>query len=207
MKNVYLIITALILFTSTVKGQSIHPDTIWVGKSVTGKQLNSNVGERPSTYIDWYDGYMVYNGDTMKGYFQTSKFDILFQKPINDHYAYYFVYQKNDPILNALAFYNYKDKKPLYLKKLENPRKLFRVIHQGKLNIYDDRPFFIYKTHDIDKNNIVVEYNGEIDHITSFLPVFTKSDLIGYINEIYGLHLVPKELSWQELLIKIDELD
>jgi len=82
-----------------------------------------------------------------------------------------------------------------------------RVIHEGKLNIYDDRVQYIYKPSDIDKNLIMVSYDGVVDDLSSFFTENTKRDLIGYVNDIYGLHLNPKKLTWQELLVKVDMLD
>ncbi len=208
MKYPFLVLLLFLFAVPGAFGQAEKQDTIWVGAPAKGKTIHNNVGRRTKASAKWADGYIVYRNDTIHGLIMLYKFELWFQVPINDDYSYFFTYSLKDPSLRTIMMYNNADKKPLCFTRLkDNDKRLMRVLHEGKLNIYDDRIGYIYKPQDIDKNLIVVEYEGVIDDLSSFFTESTKRDLIGYINDAYGIKLIPKDISWEQLLVKIDQLD
>ena len=65
----------------------------------------------------------------------------------------------------------------------------------------------IYKPNQVDKNLIVVAYNGHVKELGSFFTANTKRKVVGYVNNAYNLDINPKEISWQDLLMEVDKLD
>lgn len=158
-----------------------------------------------SRYSD-AQGYIVYKGDTLKGSILLSKTELFFEHHLYGGKSSYYVIKLRNPELRTIMMYNY-DKKPLCMTRINpNDRKMHRLIHEGKLNIYDDWIKFIYDPADIDPFFIIVSYNGEVQELGSFASEGTRHDLIGYINDIYGLS-IPKTTRWSSLLRTIDDLD
>lgn len=153
------------------------------------------------------DGYVVYNRDTLRGFIFVSKDEVNLEHPISNELSKYYNFQLRDRSLSFITMYNH-DKKPLCLTRVRpNDRNMMRLVHEGKINIYDDRINYIYDPEDIDKNMIMISYDGIVEDLSSFLTETTKRDLIDFINDVYSLKLDPKTLTWKELLIKIDKLD
>jgi len=152
-------------------------------------------------------GYVVYNSDTIRGIISFTKFDVFIEQPINKEFSYYYQFNTRNLHLKAVVTYNV-DNKPLYLVRV-SPRghKLFRLVHEGKLTIYDDRFSYIYHPEQIDKNLIVVAYKGHVKEFGSFFTTGTKRNLIDHVNDVYGLDLDPRNISWKELLITLDGLE
>lgn len=152
------------------------------------------------------NGYIVYKGDTLKGAIMMSKTELYFEKYELGGTSKYYVIKLRNPELQTIMMYNY-DKKPLCITRVRpTDKRMHRVIHIGKLNIYDDWIKYIYDPTDIDPYLIIVAYNGEVDELGSFARSGTRHDLIAYINDIYNMH-IPYNTQWSELLHTIDELD
>jgi hypothetical protein len=133
--------------------------------------------------------------------------ELVMEQPIDADYSYFYKFKMKDTALKTVVMYN-EDKKPVCLTRAhDKSNRLLRLVHEGKLNIYDGRIGFVYRPKDIDKYLLVVSYDGITDDLSSFLTETTKSDLIMYINDIYGTHFVPKQISWRQLLLEIDRLD
>ena len=209
MKSTLCILVFLLLQIANCYAQAPASDTIWVGTDKNGEPINKNIGHRSKESAKWADGYIVYKSDTMKGLIMMySKFEILFQKVINEDYSYYYKFNKANTDLQTIMMYNGKDKKPVCFTRIKKrDKKLMRVIHDGKLSIYDDRVGYIYDPKDIDKNLIVIAYNDTVEDLSSFFTENTKRDLIVFVNDIYGLKIDPKTITWKELLVKVDMLD
>lgn len=153
------------------------------------------------------DGYVVYNKDTMHGLIMLYRRELVVEQPIDADYSYFYRFKMKDTALKTVVMYN-EDKKPVCLTRVhDKSNRLLRLVHEGKLNIYDGRIGFVYRPKDIDKYLLVVSYDGITDDLSSFLTETTKSDLIMYINDIYGTRFVAKQISWQQLLLEIDRLD
>lgn len=152
-------------------------------------------------------GYVVYNSDTIRGVISFTKFDVFIEQPINKEFSYYYQFNTRNLHLKAVTTYNV-DNKPLYLVRV-SPRshKLFRLVHEGKLSIYDDRFSYIYDPGQVDKNLIVITYKGHVKELGSFFTTSTKRNLIDHVNDVYGLDLEPWNISWKELLLTLDGLE
>lgn len=153
------------------------------------------------------DGVVVYEDDTLTGNLWIYQKVVQLESPINDTFSYYYNFKFKDLKLKSVIAYN-KDKKALTLARVAPTDKyMMRVVHEGKLNIYDDRINYIYAPKDVDRGVITISYDGIVEHLGSFLAANTKRDLIIFVNDIYQLHIDPTTLTWPELLVKIDQLD
>ncbi len=153
-------------------------------------------------------GYIVYRNDTIWGEVFINQHEVTLEKRMDNKHNFIVTHKLNDLKLKTVMMYNNSDKKQLCLTRVKkDDKKMMRVIHEGKLNIYDGRIDYIYKPEDIDKNLIVIAYDKVVDDLSSFLTENTKRDLIGYINDIYGLKINPREITWKGLLVKLDMLD
>ncbi len=152
------------------------------------------------------DGFVVFYNDTLSGAVTVARRAISMETTDSGKdYDYHF--HEKDPGLQCVTVYN-EDNKQLNLVRLRgNTKKLWRVIHTGKLNIYDGRRGFIYKPEDVDLKTLTISYNAEITSINSSSVQETKQWLTGYVNQVYNLNLDPKKFTWKELLIYVDKLD
>ena len=153
------------------------------------------------------EGFVVYRGDTLHGLIILTVNEVMVEQPVGDELSNYHTFKLKNTDLETIMMYNF-DKKPLCITRVSrNDKRMLRLVHCGKLNIYDDRIAYIYEPKDIDKNYIIISSEGVVDDLSSFLTENTKRDLIGYVNDIYGLKIEPKTISWQDLLKKVDMLD
>jgi len=153
------------------------------------------------------DGYLIYNDDTLKGIITLDKYSVWLERPVNDDYSFYYYFRPSDLKLKAVIAYNV-DNKPLYLTRVTcKDHKLLRLVHEGKVNIYDDRFGYIYAPNQIDKNLVVISCDGKVKEMGSFFAINTKRSLIGYINHAYNLNIDPKTISWKDLLLTVDGLE
>jgi hypothetical protein len=207
MKKLTLVwpIVLLLCLLSTISSGREKSSANLSKRSTVGK-IDSIPGKR----LYWgkrTDGYLVYNNDTIRGFVMLYRRHVLIEQPLDAEYSYFHDFKLTDRALKSIVMYN-AEKKPVRLTRLnENERRMLRVVHEGRLNIYDGRVGFVYRPRDIDKNLLVISYDGIIDDLSSFLTETTKSDLILYINDIYGMKLNPRKISWRELLLVVDQLD
>ena len=172
-----------------------------------GTTLNSDWDKRLATVTKRTDGYVVYKNDTLRGLIVLTDAEVQVEQPIDEQYSTFYLFHLKNTDLKTIMMYN-TDKKPLCLSRVTpKDKRMLRVVHSGKLNIYDDRIAFVYAPSDIDKNYIIISYDGVVDDLSSFLTENTKRDLIGYVNDVYGIKIDPKTINWQELLTKVDMLD
>ncbi len=172
-----------------------------------GSGINSTSNKHISAISPSADGYIVYKHDTIRGLIMLSQTEVNLEHPENEGESTYYTIKFKDRNLQTIMMYNY-DKKPLCLTRVKNDdKKLRRLLHEGKLNVYDDRAGYVYKPGDIDAYLIIVSYNGIVDDLGSFSGDVAKRDLIGYINDIYGLKINPRNTGWSELLRTLDGLD
>ena len=152
------------------------------------------------------DGFVVFYNDTLSGAVTVARRAVSMETTDSGKdYDYHF--REKDPGLQCVTVYN-EDNKQLNLVRLKgDTKKLWRVIHTGKLNIYDGRRGFIYKPEDVDLKTLTISYNAEITSINSSSAQETKQWLTGYVNQVYNLNLDPNKFTWKELLIYVDKLD
>jgi len=82
-------------------------------------------------------------------------------------------------------------------------RQLYRVIHSGKLDVYDTRSDFNRDARHI--NFLTIAQNGKVLPMGGFKS--QRRWLAIYINQTYGALLSPKEASWEELLAYLNRMD
>jgi len=152
------------------------------------------------------EGYVVYANDTISGALSILTTKVLVETADSAR-GYDYTFKIRNQELKYVTAYN-NDEKQIKLVRLPvNKKKLWRVVHEGKLNLYDDCKGFIYEPGDIDKMLLVAVVNGEIKKLNSFNGTNSKEQLTNCVNEAYGLNLDPKNFTWNELLIYIDKLD
>ncbi len=212
MKSSFLLIVLLMASTCTALAQYVLPDDPTLHpqrpQMQDGRASSVNV---PPTYTEYKitegDGYLVYKKDTIRGIVTLSKEAVSLEKKIDPKHNFLCTFKLKDLDLKTVVMYN-EDNKALCLTRVtKEDKKMMRLIHEGKLNIYDGRLDYIYKPGDIDKNLIKISYDNVVEDLSSFLTENTKRDLILFVNDIYGLKLNAKAMSWQELLVKVDMLD
>jgi len=156
--------------------------------------------------VEEMKGYAVYENDTLKGAI-TIKGRTVSVKTADGQRDYDYTFRPNKKGLQYVEGYN-NDSVELNLVRLkENDKKLWRVIHTGKLNVYDGGTGFIYRPEDVDASTILVVYNGEEISLHSHNRDVTKQRLTAFINKAYGTDVNPNNMSWKSLLIYLDKKD
>ena len=121
--------------------------------------------------------------------------------------GYDYKFRIKKPGLDYVTVYNDDNKQINLVRLKDEPKTLYRVIHEGKLNIYDERHDFIYRPEDVDARTLIVVYNGEIVHLHGHSLEREKERLAAFVNKAYGTDLDPQKYNWKQLLIYIDKLD
>ena len=171
---------------------------------------NSNDAYNNNSEVDGYEmqGFVVYERDTIQGIVTMEKNKVEVQNvDSGKHYDYSFKTKKAG--LTYITLYESdSSNNQLNLVRLPGDKKnLWRVIHEGKLNIYDKRRGFIYSPDDVDMKTIKVVYNGQSEALYAHSVSDAKRKLTEYVNTAYNSHLDPKNFTWKELLVYIDKLD
>ncbi len=171
-----------------------------------GPSNNYDEGYADNAMEDELEGYAVYAHDTISGRL-TLRTNTVYLATKDSSGSYDYTFKARDKELEYVTAFNSEDKQVKLVRLEKNKKRLWRVVHEGKLNLYDDDHLFIYRPEDIDKMSLVAEFNGTTNTLRSFYGVKSKEQLTGYINEAYGLQLDPKKFSWNQLLIYLDKLD
>jgi hypothetical protein len=148
-----------------------------------------------------FDGYVVYGHDTLTGMVTMDRKSVFF-KPYT--YANHSIgnYQLNDPLLLKIAvFYGSTS---LYFERISGYEKLQRVIHTGKLSIYDGK-FDFLAARNINRSAIVVATSTEpaAVRLSGNAP---KQALVDKVNAVYGLNIRSQDYNWTQLLAFVDNL-
>lgn len=152
------------------------------------------------------DGYVVYARDTLRGRIALKANNIFLEKSDSGH-NYDYKFKPSQKQLTTVRVYN-EDNKQLDLVRLPGDhKKLWRVIHEGRLSIYDSRHDFIYRPDDIDIRSLVILYDGHSTYLDAYQPEDAKERLAGLVNAAYDTKLDPAKFGWNELLVYIDKLD
>ena len=151
-----------------------------------------------------FDGYVVYNNDTLSGVITPTKNVIVLEEPLDGIHELAGAYGYNDNLLSAVAVF--EGNQELYLSRPIAGGKLMRAIHIGKLNIYDGNLRFL-TADNVNKGKLILVYKGEVITSKTFLASDGKQLLIEYVNKAYGLNLHAGNFTWSKLLAYIDTLD
>ncbi len=171
---------------------------------------NNNDAYNNNSEVDGYDmqGFVVYERDTIQGIVTMEKNKVEIQNiDSGKHYDYSFKTKKAG--LTYITLYESdSSNNQLNLVRLQGDKKnLWRVVHEGKLNIYDKRRGFIYSPDDVDMKTIKVVYNGQSEALYAHSVSDAKRKLTEYVNTAYGSNLDARNFTWKELLVYIDKLD
>ena len=148
-----------------------------------------------------YSGYVVYGADTLRGNITCEGKKISIMQPGASHPK---VLIASDKQLRG-AQLNEKDK-TLEVTRLSDNR-LYRVLHIGTLNVYDDYLSFdrlSEKFYDADSR---ITYTGHSEKLSTTFTFSVKRKLVSKINEAYGLSLAPKQYGKKELLAYLATLN
>ncbi len=148
-----------------------------------------------------YNGYIVYGTDTMRGVITMDRSSVHLEQPINDKKELAATTAYSNKQLKAIVLF--KGNRILHLTRFsKKERELWRILHTGKLNIYD--PMFSFLTPgNIEKSMLKIAYHGQ----GTYKEVRNKKQLTDHINAAYGLKLDAKKYTWPELFALIDKLD
>ncbi len=174
-----------------------------------GSSDNNNYSEN-SNELEGFEmqGFVVYEHDTIPGIVTLEKNKVEIDNvDSGKHYDYSFKMKKAG-LTYITVYESDSSNNQLNLVRLPGDKKnLWRVVHEGKLNIYDKRRGFLYAPDDVDMKSIKVEYNGQSEALYTHSVSDAKRKLTEYVNRAYGSNLEPNKFSWKELLIYIDKLD
>ncbi len=201
---------SLILSATSLFAQSGSHYTKSLNRDPSGRDFvwtNGRMTENSNVDTAWREGYLVYEGDTVKGYISFDVNEVVYHRQIDERYFYEARVKTKDTKLSAVVTFR-KDGKAMYLTRLKpKDKKMVRLLHDGKLKVYDDKLGFIYKPSDVSNSYLLVSYNGITEELGSLFSMSTKYDLIGYVNEVYHTKLVANNTSWDELWKILDDLD
>lgn len=152
-------------------------------------------------------GYVVYKKDTIRGYITIDRHDVYVEQPVDSGKSFYYSFKTTNTAMKCVTIYNKQNKSMTLVRLNESDKKLWRVVHQGKVCVYDDKIGFIYEPEDVNKDNITIIYNGEVETLTTFFGFDVKRALADYMNEAYSLKINPVSYTWRDLLVYIDKLD
>ena len=150
-----------------------------------------------------HKGYVVYNKDTSTGYLHMSH-DTLFMSAAEAPSVNMKVFTTADTLLQTFMIYNPDNNGNLRITRVkEYGNSFYRVLHSGKINLYDNVYTFPSTINiEIPKMKIVIEGSA----CESFFSLDPKKHLIKLINKTYGLKL-NTQLSNDEVLGHITNLD
>ena len=146
------------------------------------------------------DGYIVYDQDTISGIVTLDHHSVYLEQPINEKKEYSYHALMNDKYLKSIALF--RGSEELYLTHIPGDhKKMWRVLHSGKLMVYDDNYAFS-ASKNIDHNNMRILLPGH----ANYLDIESKKQFIWCINKAYGLHLKSKDFTWRRLFDYMDTL-
>ncbi len=165
---------------------------------------NDNVPKGSSVLNTSLDGYVVYSRDTLPGIVTITDKNIYLEQAVDGRHVQAYTFPKGDANVKAVAVF--EGNNSLYLGRASDGGKLSRVIHSGKLSVYDDKYNF-FTPENVHRGKMTLAYGGQIKSPKSFLAADSKQLLIESINSAYGLQLDAKDFSWDQLLNYLDKLD
>lgn len=148
-------------------------------------------------YKRTYDGYIVYNGDTLAGDINLVKGLLVLNNGTTG--TAFDNYMLGDSLLTVIVLRN--DQALLSMERLPGADKNFyRLVHSGRLNLYDDKLSFKYDANNVDLSEMRVAYDGKVQEMNTFWTTFPKKRLVYFVNTVYGTALDSKNYSKASLL-------
>ncbi len=149
-----------------------------------------------------FTGYLVYDKDTFEGKISYDAMD--FVMPCKKDSTDYFDIE--DPSLKYVFLDAGDSIHKIVLERLDN-NKMYRLLHNGKLMIFDTYYNFDYHSKEIFKKDMAIIYDGKMEKINDKAIEDCKSRLIFCINKVYGLNIKPGDYDENGLLLFIQKLN
>ena len=154
-----------------------------------------------------FEGNIIYNKDTIWGNIIFNKSTINIEYNIDSPVSKNCQYNIKNENFKTITVRNLDEKQMTLTRFNENKKRLWRLLHTGKVTLYDNGKNFIYYPYEIDKNYLKIVYGNQIKTIHSPFKRHNKKKLINIINKVYCLDIKQDDYSWDELFIYIDKLD
>ena len=162
-------------------------------------EAESNSTDNPAENAS-FDGYLVYDKDTLSGILTVTNRSVTLEQPVDAQKEYSYNAALSDKYLKEIALF--KGSKELYMTRLaDDDKRLWRIVHTGKLNIYDDMYSFL-NVGNIDTKHLRVSFAAQ-----PAAAIKNKAQFINALNKAYGISLKNKDYSWKSLFNYIDRLD
>ncbi|MBS1584801.1 MAG: hypothetical protein JSS82_04580 [Bacteroidetes bacterium] len=155
-------------------------------------------------YKRTYDGYIVYNGDTLAGNINLVKGVLVLDN--NKPGTAFGNYMLGDSLLTGIMLHN--DQAFLTMVRFRGSDKHFyRLVHSGRLNLYDDNLSFNYDAKNVNLSEMRVAYDGKVQEMNDFWTTFPKKRLVYFVNTVYGTNLESAKYDKRALLAYIASLN
>ena len=151
--------------------------------------------------------YIVYNGDTLDGVVTLKNDRIVLQPMTVAGSEVADTFLLTDIRLTSLVATGYRGQRDLFLTRMnEHDKKMLRVLHSGKLSVYDDSYIFP-DAGNVDVNRMkIASGNSRAPHCPAVV-LDPELYLIRKVNKAYGLDLKKKDFTIPGLLAYLDRLD
>jgi hypothetical protein len=157
---------------------------------------NYNIDANDYGFYDGYSalnvslrGQVVYGADTMYGVVTLTNNNVFLEPQAGDTQFFGIRFPYADKNLKSVIVYNGDEQ--LFLIRLGVlDTKLSRVIHIGKLSVFDDS--YSFSGH-IDDPNLKVLYDGKIHALGSLVVLDMRMKLLNAANKAYGIKLDPRK--------------
>jgi hypothetical protein len=147
-----------------------------------------------------FDGYIVYESDTVPGIVTVTNNSVVLERHIKQTGRNYYNVELSDLMLKAIVVF--KGPKELHLVRLmEQDKHLSRVVHNGKLRLYDRSYDFLTASNVGRHLHVIDPISGKKAKISSI------KELAAQVNGTYNLTLNPETISRKELITIINRLD
>lgn len=160
---------------------------------------NTSKHSNSSKYFS-FDGYIVYESDTIAGIVTVTNSSVILERTVKQQGRNYYNVSLTDLLLKAIVVF--KGPKELHLVRLmEQDKHLSRVVHNGKLRLYDRSYDFLTASNVGRHLQVIDQISGKKAKISSI------KELAAQVNGTYSLTLNPETISRKELITIINRLD
>lgn len=162
---------------------------------------NDRTGDEHKTQLKSYDGYIVYDKDTMPGIVTMDVNATYLEQPISKVREYSATVKYNDKYLKGIVLYR-GNRTVHFARVQESDKRLWRMVHSGKMEVYDNNSGFLRPDNiNYATMKVRLQKTGEVTRIKD------KKQFVGYLNDAYGLSLNAGNLTWKEIFAYLDRLN